>query len=70
MKHFGLIAVAAVFASCAALAAPQGFNQSAVPSGPAGFDNQAPLRSCCLPVCSAPIYHAFPDPKDANNSDT
>ena len=42
MKHFGLIAVAAVFASCAALAAPQGFNQSAVPSGPAGFDNQAP----------------------------
>ena len=42
MKNLSLVAVVAAFVSCAAFAAPQGFNQSTVPSGPAGFNNQAP----------------------------
>lgn len=42
MKNLSLVAVVAAFVSCAAFAVPQGFNQSTVPSGPAGFNNQAP----------------------------
>ena len=41
MRKVNLIAAIAVLASCAAFAAPQGFNSSA-PQGPAGFNNQAP----------------------------
>ena len=42
MKKLNLVAVVAALVSCTAFAAPQGFNQSAIPSGPAGFNNQAP----------------------------
>ncbi|MBU3826667.1 MAG: NirD/YgiW/YdeI family stress tolerance protein [Candidatus Anaerobiospirillum merdipullorum] len=42
MKKLALTAMAVAFVSATALAAPQGFNQSAVPGGPQGFNNQAP----------------------------
>ena len=42
MKKLALTAMAVAFVSATALAAPQGFNQSAAPGGPQGFNNQAP----------------------------
>lgn len=42
MKKLALTAMAVAFVSATVLAAPQGFNQSAVPGGPQGFNNQAP----------------------------